>query len=214
MRKKGLIYGVGINDADYITNPKIKVDGKWKSLPPCPYYLKWTSMLSRCYSEKELEKYPTYRGCGVCEEWKYFSNFKRWMEHQDWQGRCLDKDFLVERNKVYSEYTCVFIPNKVNGFINAHGNARGEYPIGVNLKKGSKKNPYYSQCNDGSGNQMYLGLFPTPEEAHQAWLQKKLEVCNDYLEEFKEEPLIIKGLTRIKNKLEHHIKTKTQLTSF
>ena len=214
METRGLVFGVGINDADYVTNPEIRVNGKRKKLPPCPYYTKWCYMLGRCYSKKYQEKYPTYKGCSVCEDWKYFSNFKRWMEQQEWQDRCLDKDFLVEDNKVYSEATCVFVPQKVNKFITTRGNARGDYPLGVSLHEGHKKNPFRSRCSDGNGVDRYLGYFPTPEKAHQTWLHKKLEVCNEHLVEFKDEPLLTKGLTRIKQKLEHHINTNTELTSF
>lgn len=49
-------------------------------------------------------------GCSVCEEWLTFSNFKRWMEQQDYEGKALDKDLLVSQNKTYSSETCVFVP--------------------------------------------------------------------------------------------------------
>ena len=212
--KTELVYGVGINDADYQVMINETIDGKDKILWRCPYYVKWTHMIARCYSERELEKYPTYRGCVVCEEWLYFSNFREWMIQQEWEDRCLDKDFLVENNKVYSPSTCVFVPSKVNVFITARGNDRGKYPLGVFLFKETNKKPYRSRCSNGSGKRIHLGYFSTPEEAHQAWLVKKLEVCNEYLIEYKDEPLIAKGLTRIKQKLEHHINTNTELTSF
>ena len=212
--KSKLVYGVGINDADYTVKIHEVVDGKRKIVWTCPYYRKWNEMLRRCYSEKELEKHPTYRGCSVCNEWLLFSNFKSWMEQRECEGRHLDKDFLIENNKIYSPSTCVFVPQKVNNFITTSGKTRGEYPLGVSLVKDSKKNPYGSRCMNGSGDQIYLGIFSTPEQAHQAWLKKKLEVCNEYLLEFKEEPLIIKGLTRIKDKLEYHISNNIELTSF
>ena len=212
--KSKLVYGVGINDTDYPLRLHKRVDGKTVCTWRCPYYRKWDSMLYRCYSKKFQEKYPTYKDCIVCEEWLTFSNFKSWMEQQEWEGRQLDKDFLVEGDKVYSPSTCVFVPDKVNTFIITQGRSRGDYPIGVRLKKGYKKNPYQAGCRNGDGEKVYLGLFPTPEEAHQAWLVKKLELCNEYLQEFKGEFLIVKGLTRIKDKLEYYIDTNTELTSF
>ena len=214
MRKKNrLVHGVGINDADYNVCIYEKADGKSKLIEVCPYYSYWRRMLGRCYSKVWLEKYPTYKGCSVRNEWLTFSNFKSWMEQQNWEGRQLDKDFLVEGNKVYSPSTCVFLPQKVNKFITASGKTRGDYPLGVWSKKEHKKNPYEAGCSDGSGVLSYLGLFPTPLKAHQAWLVKKLEVCNEYLEEFKDEPFI-KGLLRIRDKIQHHIETNTELTSF
>ena len=213
-RPRKLLYGLGDNDADYLISESVTVEGRTKELWRCPYYTKWKSMLMRCYSESYLSKNTTYKGCSVCEEWLLFSNFRAWMEQQDWEGRCLDKDFLLEGNKIYSPSTCVFLPQKVNTFIITSGKVRGDCPLGVSSIKGRKKNPYYSQCCGGDGGQRYLGRFSTSEQAHQAWLMKKFEICNKYLEEFKDEELIVKGLTRIKDKIQHHIKTNTELTSF
>lgn len=66
-----LVFGVGINDADYAVQPKI--NGVQVC---CLFYRKWKNMLERCYYPKELVKHPTYQGCVVCDEWIYFSNFK------------------------------------------------------------------------------------------------------------------------------------------
>ena len=41
-------------------------------------YLTWISMLTRCYDSKYHEKYPTYIGCKVCDEWLNFQNFAEW----------------------------------------------------------------------------------------------------------------------------------------
>ena len=70
-----LVFGVGINDADYVI--KVKVDGGYQD---CPYYLKWKEMLRRCYSNRVASYHPTYKDCYVCEDWLIFSNFKKWME--------------------------------------------------------------------------------------------------------------------------------------
>ena len=140
MKSKKLVYGVGINDAGYVVqewetignvNGKIKRKLVWF----CPYYRVWSDMLKRCYSDKYQEKYPTYKGCSVSEEWKIFSNFKRWMEKQDWEYKQLDKDLLLECNKVYSEETCVFVKSIVNSFTTDSGASRGEWLIGVNWSK-------------------------------------------------------------------------------
>ena len=58
-RKKRLVYGVGINDADYVVQPT--ENGKTKM---CIYYQTWKNMLRRCYSERE----PTYIGCFATPE--------------------------------------------------------------------------------------------------------------------------------------------------
>ena len=94
---KRLVFGVGINDSDYEVYKYETINGKRKATWKCPYYERWVSMLRRCYSPRSLEKYPTYKGCTVCEEWLTFSTFKKWMENQEWEDRHLDKDFPCRR---------------------------------------------------------------------------------------------------------------------
>lgn len=172
-----LVFGVGINDADY----KVKIQESWyengkqkfRLVWVCPFYRKWDSMLKRCYYEKYREKHPTYVGCTVCEEWLTFSNFKKWMEKQNWQDKHLDKDILFPGNKVYSPETCVFVDAKVNKFLTERGASRGEYMIGVNWDR--KVNKFKALCGDGNGKQKHLGYFDSEIEAHHAWLAFKLE---------------------------------------
>ena len=104
MNPRKLVCGVGINDADYAVvewETIGYVNGKQnqKRVWECPYYKVWGSMLKRCYSDKYQERYQTYKGCTVSEEWLTFSNFKNWMEKQDWEGKHLDK----ERNENTSD---------------------------------------------------------------------------------------------------------------
>ena len=176
-----LVYGVGINDADYVVERKetIEVDGKIKQrvVWVCPYYRTWKNMLKRCYSDKYQERQPTYKGCSVSEEWLTFSNFKRWMERQDFEGKQLDKDLLFEGNKVYSAETCTFVTRGVNLFTTDRGNNRGEWLIGVCWNK--RDGVFMSQCsNPFTKKREYLGLFVNELEAHQAWLKRKLELAH------------------------------------
>lgn len=181
-KAKKLVYGVGINDADYVVR-KMETIGyvngkrKRKLVWECPFYRNWTSMLARCYSIKFQERQPTYRGCSVSEEWKTFSNFKKWMETQDWEEKQLDKDLLFEGNKVYSSETCVFVSHTVNSFTTDRGNDRGEWMIGASWHKVSNK--FRSCCcNPFTKKQEHLGLFSSEEEAHQVWLRRKLELAH------------------------------------
>jgi hypothetical protein len=181
MKIRKLVYGVGINDADYAVYKyeAIEVDGvlKQKRVWVCPYYRTWKDMLKRCYSTKLQEKHPTYKGCSVSEEWLRFSNFRSWMEKQDWECKQLDKDLLFSGNKVYSEETCVFVSGAVNSFTTDCGASRGEWPIGVYWNKGAGK--FMSQCrNPLTKKQEYLGLFTSEKEAHQAWLKRKLYLAH------------------------------------
>lgn len=157
-----LVYGVGINDAGYVVQPTINGERV-----RCPYYIKWESMLKRCYSVKYHEANPTYIGCEVSEDWKTFSNFKAWMQTQNWVGYHLDKDILIQGNKLYSNATCVFVSSNVNTFLLDHANGKGNYLIGVYWCKSN--NRFKAQCCDGVGKQKSLGYFDDELSAHIAW---------------------------------------------
>ena len=134
-------------------------------------------MLKRCYSKNQQEAHPTYATCTVCEEWLTFSNFKSWMEKQDWEGKYLDKDILVIGNREYSASTCVFVSGLVNTFILECNKARGDWPIGVRLHK--KSAVFHARCrNPFTGNSEYLGSFQDPQKAHEKWLSRKLELAH------------------------------------
>ena len=183
MKPKKLVYGVGINNADYVTQ-KFETIGfvggkqKQKLVWVCPYYRAWRSMLERCYSAKLQERHPTYKGCTVSEEWLTFSNFRNWMAAQNWKGLQLDKDLLIDGNKIYSADNCVFVTPMVNSFTTDRGAARGEWLIGVYLNKESEKflarcnNPFTKKCE-------YLGCFDCEQEAHNAWAKRKLELAHE-----------------------------------
>ena len=186
MKIMKLVLGVGLNDADYVVKKWETigyVDGKQKQklIWFCPFYKTWASMLNRCYSTKLHERLPTYKGCSVSEEWLTFSVFKNWMEKQDWQDNQLDKDLLIEGNKVYSPETCVFVTQVVNLFTTERGASRGEWPIGVYWHKGANK--FKSQCrNPFTKKREYLGYFTCEQEAHQVWLKRKLELAKELAE--------------------------------
>ena len=197
MKKKKLMYGVGLNDADYTVKKMETISyesgkRKQKLIWECPFYRRWKKMLERCYYEKYQEKYPTYTGCYVCKEWLTFSNFKAWMETQDWKGKQLDKDILFRGNKVYSPGTCVFINQNVNKFILDSAAIRGDYLIGVSWDK-KKRCKYLSQCTDGQGRKKFLGYFNTELEAHKAWLKCKQEVARQLAAE-QADPRVAKAL--------------------
>ena len=196
MKTKKLVYGIGINDADYVVQ-KFEfygyVDGKkkQKQVWRCPFYRAWSSMLNRC-SEKWQEKYPTYKNCAVSEEWLTFSSFKVWMEKQDWEGKHLDKDLLFQGNKIYGADTCVFVTPMVNTFVNDCRAARGEWLIGVSWHKQSEK--FQTSCrNPFTKKREHLGYFSCEETAHNAWLKRKLELAHE-LAAIQEDERVAKAL--------------------
>lgn len=175
MRERNkLLYGVGINDADYVVQPIDVITGKQVF---CPFYQKWRDMLTRCYSEKCQERQPTYEGCSVCDEWLTFSIFKAWMEEQDWEGKQLDKDLLNSENKIYSPDTCIFVSSVLNTFVTDCGSAKGDYMIGVYFHKRDRK--FVSQCNNPiTKKNEHLGYFTSELSAHLTWKARKSELVD------------------------------------
>ena len=157
------IYGVGVNDADYVTQP---IHGL-----RCPYFDRWHSMLRRCYSSAQsVRKFKTEL-VHVESSWQKFSNFKSWMEHQDWREKCLDKDW-IGTGTLYSAHTCVFLPQTANTFLQE--SAQNGLPLGVFEKfSDGRVNKFVSQIHTSQGKK-HLGVFSTASSAHRAWKNAKL----------------------------------------
>lgn len=171
-KKNKLVYGVGVNDADYPVTRKENGKTVWR----CRYYGVWNDMLKRVYSDKYKQKRPTYKDVTVCEEWHSFMCFRSWMMTQDWEGKQLDKDILVLGNKVYSPNVCVFVDGIVNSFMTDCAATRGEWPIGVSWYERYQK--FKSQCgNPFTKKQENLGYFACSQEAHHAWKKRKHELA-------------------------------------
>jgi len=155
--RRKLVYGVGINNAEYMVRQFI--NGKNTR---CPYYTKWSNMLKRCYSELFQKTHPAYIGCTTSKHWIKFSNFKDWMQKQDWESMDLDKDIKLKGNKIYSENACLFIPAKLNSFLSGDNAIKGGLPQGVSLCKSTGK--FRVKMYQG-GKDKHLGRFGTQEEA-------------------------------------------------
>ena len=171
--KRKLVHGVGVNDASYATKYTVSA-GEWVC---CPYYERWKNMLERCYSLKYHARQPTYTGCSVHEDWHTFSIFKAWMEVQDWEGKHLDKDLLVEGNKTYSKTTCLFVSRDINNLFLSRHSVRGEYPLGVTLDVASGR--YRARCNYSTKSKS-LGYFSSVSLAESAYCKYKASTILSY----------------------------------
>ena len=195
--KNKLIYGWGVNDVDYNVQKYEVVNGKRKRVWVCPYYQKWFDMLRRCFDLNYQERNPTYKDCTVAEEWRYLSNFIKWVDSQPnkrWRECELDKDFLSGCDKHYSPDTAWFVSKKVNKFILDCGEARGDHLIGTRYTPHqSKKNPYSAQCQNPFGRGRYIGRYSTELEAHKAWQAKKHEYACQ-LADMQEDERVAKAL--------------------
>lgn len=160
-----LLFGKGYNDLEDITQKSKRINGKEVVFWRDPYYDRWTNMLRRCYSENYQRRFPTYKGCSVCDEWLTFSNFRAWMETQDWEGKELDKDLLSGVSKIYSPSTCGFVGKDLNNYI-IKRYSKNNLPLGVSEQKNKyQKVPRYrARFHD-----IAIHGFTDPVEAHRAW---------------------------------------------
>ena len=163
------VYGVGIPGTKYpptINGVKTKEYGLWQS------------MLERCYSDTFKKRRPTYEDCEASENFKSYEYFYEWCNKQIGFGNegnenpfHLDKDLLTKGNKVYSEDSCVFIPNEINLLLTKRTTSRGEHLIGVCWHKKGKA--FVAVVNKNKGKQKHLGCFNTEIEAFNAYKQAK-----------------------------------------
>lgn len=158
-----MLFNVGLNDADYPVETYIG-GVRWV----CPFFRVWKNMLSRCYHSVM----PSYLDCYVNSSWLTFSNFKIWMEGQEWDGMQLDKDLLVEGNREYGPNTCLFVTAEVNQFIVTRTSFERELPTGVTQPK-DRPGVYIAQCGSAKSTKSYVGSYESPEEAHLAWKSAK-----------------------------------------
>ena len=154
---KQTIHGQGIFDSSKTT----KEEGK--------PYIKWRQMLERCYSEAYKRKEQSYKHCYVCDEWKFYSNFKQWFNSHYIEGFELDKDLLGD-GVLYSPETCCFIPKHINLAI-PKKKTRGKFFTGVRFNGTS----YVCQTMGISGKVEHLGSYKTYEEAINVYLNHKSE---------------------------------------
>lgn len=135
-------------------------------------YSTWTAMIQRCYSKEIQKKCPTYEDCTVCDEWHNFQNFAEWYTSQEHYelGYEIDKDLLIEGNRIYSPDTCVLAPKELNSLLNKQEKARGKYPIGVCFDR--NKNKFLASVRM-NGKQVYLGRYENPHEAAEVYQKAK-----------------------------------------
>ena len=172
------VYGVGVLGTKY--QPTISGRNTKE-------YMLWHSMLKRCYSDTYKNKYPTYEGCEVSDNFKSYEYFYEWCNKQigfDNEGWHLDKDLLIKGNKVYSENTCVFIPKEINLLLVRHTPSRGKHPIGVYWR--NTKKAFVARVCKNKGVSEWLGCFTTELEAYNAYKTAKESFVKEQAEKWKD----------------------------
>lgn len=162
-KMKSLCHGVGYNDY----NGRTRVNGK-----DIPSYKHWYHMICRCYSPIFQRDNPTYKECSVCEEWLTFSNFKKWFDENYVEGYCLDKDILVQGNKIYSPDTCAFVPQHINHLLLSRKLKKTQHKRGIYWDKDVSK---FRALLSIEGKSKKIGYFNTEQEAFEAYKQAKYE---------------------------------------
>ena len=92
---------------------------RWRSLNKVndKIYTMWHGMWKRCGNSKY------YLDCKVCDEWKYLSNFIKWIECQPNYNNFIstldirwvvDKDSLYPGNRIYSPEYCTLMTSSEN----------------------------------------------------------------------------------------------------
>lgn len=174
---KRTVFGVGyLDEGPYIA---------FNHGEPTKAYYTWANMLKRCYCESSLKARPTYAGCSVCSEWHSFQNFACWFYDNYIEGYHLDKDTLVDGNKVYSPDTCVFISHADNN-IKARAKSYTFYheDFGVvevyNLNKFCNENGLNSghMCSVNSGDRVSHKGWKKPESEADKQARERLEAIN------------------------------------
>lgn len=168
---RSLVFGFGVNDADYITTPI--VSGKQLM---CPAYRQWREIIRRAHSPKFHTKKPTYIGVSVCDEWRSFMAFRGWWVERQVDGWQIDKDLTTRENKIYSPEFCVFVPNWLNNFINVKKSDNKSGFVGCSFDE--RTGMFKAQCqNPITGKNENLGRYRTAIEAGNAWRDRKLEIA-------------------------------------
>ena len=175
------VYGVGVLGTKYPS----RVNGVLTK-----EYELWRDMLQRCYSDTYKKKRPTYEGCKCSDNFLHYEYFYEWCHKQvgfgnDGNGNPfhLDKDLLTKGNKVYSENTCVFIPQEINSLLVKCTATRGDHLIGVHWNNASKA--FVARVNKNKGKREYLGCFKTEIEAFNAYKIAKELYIKEQAEKYK-----------------------------
>ena len=182
-KSKIMVYGVGTKGSE----STVGADGK--ELKSCS---KWKQMLRRCYSPSKNQK-SVYKGCYVSDDWKIFSNFKRWFDENYKEGYELDKDILIKGNKEYSSNSCIFVPVQVNKFFASTVSKKSDLPTGVTKRGKRFLSRIDERFEDGSRKSIIIGNFDTPEKASSANKEEKYRIAKD-LADRQDDPRIAEAL--------------------
>lgn len=154
-------------------------DGTIRSEADKAIYLKWVGMINRAYSERVHEQKPYYSDCTVDIEWHNFKNFRLWYIENAMGDKKLDldKDILVQGNKMYGADTCTLVPHFINTVFEKNG-------CKTNIKFNEYTGKYEARISI-LGKTIDIGVFNTEEEARQAFIAYKQNYIKDIADKSK-----------------------------
>ena len=128
-------------------------------------------MMKRCYSKTQVR--DSYKDKSISKAWWNFQIFAEWATKQIGfkEGWHLDKDLLVKGNKVYSQQTCIYLPQEINSFIKRK--RQNNLPVGVDIAYRYNGTSYFRSQSVENGRPICLGGFETAEEAFYVYKQHK-----------------------------------------
>ena len=163
------LFGVGyLGDGEYMARKNHKMEDSYEI---------WSKIIERCYWYPQ--KYPAYHGkCIVCDKWHNYQNFAKWFNENKYEveGRLhIDKDILFPNSNIYSEETCLLVPQIINMMFMNKPNKRG-LPNGIH----KTKNGYLAEYNEKK-----LGIYQTVELAYKAYASEKEKAIRQLADEYK-----------------------------
>lgn len=102
--------------------------------------------------------------------------FKEWYTDNYREGYVLDKDLLIEGNRIYSEDTCLFVPNEINSIVQSMSSKN----IHLNNSGG-----IYARFS-AKGVDHYLGTFDSVDDATIAYKIKFNQMLLSLISEYSE----------------------------
>ncbi len=142
-------------------------------------------LMVRATNTKYKRHRPTYAEVSVADNFKDFQFFAEWCNNQvgfGTSGFVLEKDLLVPNNKVYSEYTCVFVPDAINSFLTFKKTRTNGLPVGVSWC--NVEYCYKSYCAQLNGKNKTLGRFTNPKDAFAAYCKFKEAMAQKLVETY------------------------------
>lgn len=168
------VYGVGFMG-----------EGRYSSINDNLAYSSWMGILERSYSQALHNKYPTYKGCSVCEEWHNFQNFADWYynNHPDPKRETniiyhLDKDIRSpnKTGKLYAPELCKFVRSEENqSYARAESyiflSPKGDVVRVYNLTKFCEEN----NLSKGNMCSVHKGM----RNIHKGWKKFEQDCCKE-----------------------------------